>query len=347
MVTEDKEEKPAVKPQADSAGESNGAAAEELGGAGPFDFSKMSHLLNDPQIKSMAEEIAQDPAFSQMTQKLQSSVQAGPDGAPHLDQQRYLQAMQDVMSNPTFMGIAERLGNALMKEPEMAGMMQTFNNPQYMDEMKDKFSKVKEDPQLKPVLDEISSGGPAAMMKYWNDPDVLSRLGKAMGGPVPTLDPQSFLRNQGGEAEKATGATSEAAPKGEAEEEEEEEEDTVHSAASNGDVEVLKELLKNGANKNEKDDEGRTPLHFAAGYGEVKCAELLLDAGAEVNLLDKNRNTPLHYAAGYGRKEMVELLLKSGASITGTNMDGKTALEVAQLNKQEEVVKLLEAHGFL
>lgn len=63
----------------------------------------------------MAEQIAQDPAFSQMTQRLQSSVQPGPDGNPRLDQQRYLQAMQDVMANPTFMNIAERLGTALMK----------------------------------------------------------------------------------------------------------------------------------------------------------------------------------------------------------------------------------------
>lgn len=47
----------------------------------------------------------------------------------------------------------------------MASMMQTFQNPQYLEEMKAKVASVREDPELKPVLDEISAGGPSAMMK--------------------------------------------------------------------------------------------------------------------------------------------------------------------------------------
>ena len=63
----------------------------------------------------MAEQIAKDPSFAQMTQRLQASVKAGPDGAVQMDQSQYMSAMQDVMSNPNFMGIAEKLGNALMQ----------------------------------------------------------------------------------------------------------------------------------------------------------------------------------------------------------------------------------------
>lgn len=69
----------------------------------------------DPNIKNMAEQIAKDPSFAQMTQRLQASVKAGPDGGVQMDQGQYMSAMQDVMSNPNFMGIAEKLGNALMQ----------------------------------------------------------------------------------------------------------------------------------------------------------------------------------------------------------------------------------------
>ena len=77
-----------------------------------------------------------------------------------------------------------------------------------------------------------------------------------------------------------------------------------------GQADILEELLKGGADKDEQDDEGRTALHFACGYGEVKCAEVLLSKGASVDLVDHNKNTALHYAAGYGIMSSVELLLK-------------------------------------
>lgn len=320
------EEKPAI---ASSAGLGDDAA-----GANPFDFSAMSGLLNDPSIKEMAEQIAKDPAFNQMAQQLQRSVQsAGTDGRPQLDTNQYINAMQQVMQNPQFMTMAERLGNALMQDPAMSGMLSNLTNPAHKEQLEQRMAAVREDPTLKPVLEEIETGGPAAMMKYWNDPVVLSKLGQAMGVGVPGeggLDVSSVTANDEDD-----------------EGDEEEEELTVHHTASTGDMEGLKILLQGGADKDEKDAEGRTALHFASGYGEVKCAEVLLEGGAAVDALDKNNNTALHYAAGYGRDECVELLLKNGAAVTLQNLDGKTPIDVAKLNNQSEVLKLLEKDAFL
>ncbi|PIN13121.1 hypothetical protein CDL12_14259 [Handroanthus impetiginosus] len=266
----------------------------------PFDFSAMTGLLNDPSIKELAEQIARDPSFNQMAEQLQKTFQgaAVEEGIPNFDTQQYYATMQQVMQNPQFMTMAERLGNALMQDPSMSGMLENLTNPANKDQLEERMARVKEDPSLKPILEEIEKGGPTAMMRYWNDKEVLQKLGEAMGFAV------------GGES-----ATSAGDAEDETEEVNDEEESIVHHTASVGDVEGLKKALADGADKDEEDSEGRTALHFACGYGEVKCAQVLLEAGAKVDGLDKNKNTPLHYAAGYGKKECVELLLKNGAAV--------------------------------
>ncbi|GAA0184673.1 hypothetical protein LIER_31961 [Lithospermum erythrorhizon] len=302
------------------------------GAMNPFDFSAMAGLLNDPSIKELAEQIAKDPSFNQMAEQLQKNFQGAPveEGIPQFDTQQYYSQMQQVMQNPQFMTMAERLGNTLMQDPSMSSMLENLANPAHKDQLEERMARVKEDPSLKPILDEIESGGPAAMMRYWNDKDVLQKLGEAMGFAVA------------GEAGASSGNA-------EPEETEEagEDESIVHHTASVGDVEGLKKALADGADKDEDDSEGRTALHFACGYGEVECSKVLLEAGAKVDALDKNKNTALHYAAGYGRKECVALLLENGAAVTLQNMDGKTPLDVAKLNNQNEVLKLLEKDAFL
>jgi len=302
-------------------------------GANPFDFSSMAGLLQDPSVKELAEQIAKDPSFNQMAEQLQKTFQGADaaEGIPNFDTQQYYSTMQQVMQNPQFMTMAERLGNALMQDPSMSQMLESLANPTQKNQLEERMARIKEDPSLKPILEEIESGGPAAMMRYWNDKNVLQKLGEAMGLAVP-----------GGEA-----ATSGEHSGTEEAEETNEDESIVHNTASVGDVEGLKNALAAGADKDEEDSEGRTALHFACGYGEVKCAQVLLEAGAKVDALDKNKNTALHYAAGYGRKECVALLLENGAAVTLQNLDGKTPIDVAKLNNQDDVLQLLEKDVFL
>ncbi|CAL1401841.1 unnamed protein product [Linum trigynum] len=327
-----------TKPEAASAASESGQGrASATPGAAfapnPFDFSAMSGLLNDPSIKELADQIAKDPSFNQMAEQLQKTFQgaAVEETVPQFDTQQYYSTMQQVMQNPQFMAMAERLGNALMQDPSMSHMLEHLTNPVQKDQMEERMARIKEDPSLKPILEEIESGGPAAMMRYWNDKDVLKKLGEAMGLAVPS-EAATSAQNSGLE---------------EADEGGNDDESIVHHCASVGDVEGLKATLASGADKDEEDSEGRTALHFACGYGEVKCAQILLEAGALVDALDKNKNTALHYAAGYGRKECVALLLENGAAVTLQNMDGKNPIDVAKLNNQQEVLKLLEKDAFL
>jgi hypothetical protein len=227
-------------------------------------------------------------------------------------------------------------------------MLSQMNNPAYTSMMQSKMSELKGDPELASIMREIETGGPQAMMKYWNDPSVLAKLGRAMGGDagLAALGAGGPLGALGGVGGGAGGEEED-----EEEDEEEEEEDgelTLHSAASTGDHEALAILLAAPAcDVNAKDDEGRTALHFACGYGEIACAEALLSAKADADAMDKNSNTALHYAAGYGRREVVQLLVDAGASVVLKNADGKSPIDVARLNNQAEVLQALEKDVFL
>ena len=87
-------------------------------------------VLQDPAIKEMAENIARDPAFAQMTAALQQSMGPGAPGVPGgagaaagpaaaaaaaFDPSQYMEAMSGVLQNPAFMQMAEQLGSKIMQ----------------------------------------------------------------------------------------------------------------------------------------------------------------------------------------------------------------------------------------
>lgn len=128
----------------------------------------------DPSIKEMAEQIAKDPAFTEMAEQLQKTVvsprqrqqqQAAAASAAQLDPQKYVATMQQLMQNPQFVAMAERLGSALMQDPAVSTMLGGLTNPAHKEQLEARVARMKDDPDLKPILDEIESGGPAAMMK--------------------------------------------------------------------------------------------------------------------------------------------------------------------------------------
>lgn len=47
----------------------------------------------------------------------------------------------------------------------MNTMLESFANPSNKDQLEERMARIKEDPSLKPILEEIETGGPAAMMR--------------------------------------------------------------------------------------------------------------------------------------------------------------------------------------
>ncbi|KAM9053199.1 ankyrin repeat and SOCS box protein 3 isoform 1-T1 [Megaptera novaeangliae] len=88
---------------------------------------------------------------------------------------------------------------------------------------------------------------------------------------------------------------------------------TLHQASFQENAEIIKLLLKKGANKECQDDFGITPLFVAAQYGKLESLSILISSGANVNCQALDKATPLFIAAQEGHTECVELLLSSGA----------------------------------
>ena len=59
-------------------------------------------------------------------------------------------------------------------------------------------------------------------------------------------------------------------------------------AAKNGNIELVKGALDNGANVNAKDADGWTALHQSALYGRKEVVELLITKGANINAKEKD-----------------------------------------------------------
>ena len=90
----------------------------------------------------------------------------------------------------------------------------------------------------------------------------------------------------------------------------------IHQAVIDGNIEVVKQHIADGADVDAKLDRGYTALHYAAHEGHKEIAELLISEGADVDAKDdKFGTTPLREAADGGHMEAAELLIAKGADV--------------------------------
>ena len=127
-------------------------------------------------------------------------------------------------------------------------------------------------------------------------------------------------------------------------------EPSIHEAAAEGNIKLVKQHLVEGVDVNAKYKDGWTPLHMAAEGGHREIVDLLIAKGADINATagaggDGEGWTPLHEAAEGGHKKVVELLILKGADINVKNGDGRTPLDLAIKHKNAEIADILRKHG--
>ena len=113
------------------------------------------------------------------------------------------------------------------------------------------------------------------------------------------------------------------------------------SAAAQGNLARVTDLLKRGADLNARDDQGRTPVMAATHGNHVAVVDALLKAGADVNLRDNRLDNPFLYAGAAGLLDILKLAHAAGADPTITNRFGGTALIPAAERGHVEVVRYL------
>ncbi|EDQ86276.1 uncharacterized protein MONBRDRAFT_38485 [Monosiga brevicollis MX1] len=143
----------------------------------------------------------------------------------------------------------------------------------------------------------------------------------------------------------------------------------LHVAAIEGDLNLVRDLIKAEAPINATDNAGYvlvvlrlslvvgddvsdrttlaaslrwTPLHEACNHGHLEISELMLENGAKVDAKGMGDDTPLHDAAMNGHDDVITLLFKFNANPNPYNKQGKTPLDVAC---DEETEDLLRSFG--
>lgn len=121
---------------------------------------------------------------------------------------------------------------------------------------------------------------------------------------------------------------------------------TVHpfvAACVAGDTERVQKMIRSNPKWVEMQVYGgKTPLHFAAEYDKDEIVKLLLKNGANVNAYDMLSTTPLMTAAISGSNKTVKVLIAAGADKDAYGgPGGATALSFAVTHRHLETVRVM------
>lgn len=112
----------------------------------------------------------------------------------------------------------------------------------------------------------------------------------------------------------------------------------LHLAVAAARLDMVRLMLRAGANPRLGDNRGLTPLHLAPS---VLITQALLEAGADPNTTTQAQDTPLHLAALNNRLGVIKTLVAAGADTGLLNQSGRTALDLAEEMAGAEVTTFL------
>lgn len=119
-------------------------------------------------------------------------------------------------------------------------------------------------------------------------------------------------------------------------------------AARSGNVEITKILLDQGMNPDDHVYIGDRPLHVAIERNHTDVVKLLVKRGADVNARNSTGESPLIIAirSRVGNTlEIIKFLVSNGADVNASSIFGKNALGTAAKHGDPEIVKYLLANG--
>lgn len=119
----------------------------------------------------------------------------------------------------------------------------------------------------------------------------------------------------------------------------------LDAAAVEGHWEMIKMMIRFGANVNSADCDGVGALFLAAVNDNARAVDVLIEAGANIEVQDSREWTPLHAASAEGSSYAVAALLRQGANKEKMERRGNTPLHLAAENGRPDVVRVLLRSG--
>ena len=116
-------------------------------------------------------------------------------------------------------------------------------------------------------------------------------------------------------------------------------------AVKAGDRAAALALIAQRVDVNASEADGTTALHWAVHQNDLDLVRRLIRAGANVKVRNEFGSTPMSEAAILARADMIEALLDAGADVESPNADGQTALMVVARTSQVDAARVLLKHG--
>ena len=98
---------------------------------------------------------------------------------------------------------------------------------------------------------------------------------------------------------------------------------SLYRAVHAGDLDQVMRHLDAGTDINQPDVNGDYPLHVAARQGQVNIARALVENGALPEVLDAAGQSPMRVALGGGKTQVAQMLIEQGALLDPQGMLGE------------------------
>ena len=109
---------------------------------------------------------------------------------------------------------------------------------------------------------------------------------------------------------------------------------------------LIKSLLKKGANLKATDKKGKTAVDLARDGNKLKALKAIAENGSDPEMIDKaTGENLLMWAVSRDAYDLIKSLAKKGANLKATDNKGKTVIDFARGEEKHEVLKVLIENG--
>jgi hypothetical protein len=122
--------------------------------------------------------------------------------------------------------------------------------------------------------------------------------------------------------------------------------DALLGAAKNRNMNLLQQLLAEGADVNHQNFNGETALHIAASLGNIQMVQYLINQGANVNARTGTLWMPIHHAIRFNHPKVANFLISRKALLRKKTIDGFTALDFAKKSTNPQIQAIARKYGY-